>query len=209
MLPRTILGAWFLGFALTLAGCSDDADPPEEHGHDDVADVVYVGRTTDEALLYMLDRTPQDVESQRLVIDSPADGATLSKDAPETFSYHFAATGRAEPPRPPAGYVAPDWKRRVLTDFGNLFGPVRDAHAHGTPFSGLAYYLELEDADGNRVLRVFTDETSYTPESTTWAALAELAQPLTLTIFTAVFEDNDVPAGGGPYLGGSAAFRIE
>jgi hypothetical protein len=91
----------------------------------------------------------------------------------------------------------------------NLVGPIRVAHAHGTPFSGFGYFLTLDGADGTSVLRVFTDTTSYTPDAPAWAAFADAAQPLTLSVVTAIFEENEIPDGAGPYLGGSVDFSVE
>jgi hypothetical protein len=210
MRVRTYAGASIFGLTLLLAGCSgDDTDKNGDEGGADLEGVVYVGRTTDEALEYLLDRTPEDRESQRLVIDSPAADATLSKDEPPVISYHNAVTGQLERRPAPSHYVAPAWTLRARTDLSNLFGPVRAAHAHGTPFNGLAYFLEVDDADGNHGLRVFTDQPSYTPESVAWAALSGLSQPLRLTIVLAIFEENEVLANSGPYLGGSIEFRVE
>jgi hypothetical protein len=144
-----------------------------------------------------------------LIIDSPAAGATLSKDEPPAISYHYAISGQLERRPAPSRYEPPSWTLRARTDLTSLFGPLRAAHAHGTPFNGLGYYLEVNDADGNHGLRVFTDEGSYTPDSEAWSALASLSQPLRLTIVLAIFEENEVPAGNGPYLGGSIEFRVE
>jgi len=210
MLARTRVGASIFGLVVLLAGCSDEkSDEPAPEG-EDLADVIYVGRPTDEALVYMLDRTPEDKESQRLAIDAPAADATLSKDEPARIAYRFAVTGQLERrSNSPTEYVPPHWTKRALTDLAQLFGPERTAHAHGTPFNGLAFFLEIDDAGGNHAIRVFTDETSYQPESVAWSALSGLAQPLRLTITSAIFEENHVLANGGPYVGGSVEFRVE
>ena len=209
MRVRTYAGASILGLTALLAGCSDDTGKNGDEGGANLEGVVYVGRTTDEALAYLLDRMPKDVESQRLIIDSPAADTTLSKDEPPVISYYYAVSGQLQRRPAPSRYVAPSWALRARTDLSNLFGPLRAAHAHGTPFSGLGYFLEVNDADGNHGLRVFTDQARYTPASEAWSALAGLSQPLRLTIVQAIFEENEVPAGNGPYLGGSIEFRVE
>lgn len=196
--------------AVLLAGCSDDeqhAHPEDEH---ELSDVVFVGKATDEALEYLLDRPAKDSESERLTIDSPEAGATLSKDEAPTIAYHSAVSGRLEPrPLAPSPYVRPPWPRRAIDELVGLFGPLRSAHAHGAPFSGLGYYLELVDGDGKRLLRVFTDERSYTPELATWSQFADVAQPIELTIVSAAFEQNEIPSGGGPFLGARIDFTVE
>jgi hypothetical protein len=210
MLARTPVKASILGLGLLFLGCSEDSGDDHPEHPAELTDVVYVGRTTDEALASMLDRNVKDSEAQRLVIDSPVADAVLSKDEPALISYRSAISGSLSPREPtPGHYVAPHWTKRALTDLVNLVGPVRSAHAHGTPFSGLAYFLEVDDADGNHVLRVFTDQASYQPESVTWAALPDFSQPLTLTIVSAIFENNAVVTDGGPHLGGSVQFRVE
>jgi hypothetical protein len=208
MLARSLARASFFGLAVLISACSSDDEPANEPDDSSIEDVVYVAGT-DEAVEHLLDRTPKDVASQRLVIESPEDGATLSAGAPPTISYRYAADGKLLLDRQQGRYVRPSWTERALTDLRNLFGPERLAHAHGTPFTGVGYFLELEDADGNHVLRVFTDQTSYTPESATWLGLAAVSQPLTLTIVSAAFEENEIPASGGPFVGASIELRVE
>src|SRR5688500_17553695 len=110
MRVRTYAGASILGLTVLLAGCSgDDTDKNGDQGGADLEGVVYVGRTTDEALMYLLDRTPKDTESQRLIIDAPAAGATLSKDEPPVISYRYAVSGQLERRLAPRQYEPPSW----------------------------------------------------------------------------------------------------
>jgi len=200
-----------LWLALVLAplsaACSDDssdkANPPSESGADDV---VFAGGTTDEALEQLLDRTAKDVAAERLVIDSPEADAVLNASEPALLAFHGGSTSRGVRP---LHYTAPSWKDRAWTDLKQLFGPERAAHAHGTPYSDTAYFLVIDDAKGASGLRVFTGETSYEVDSATWSALAEVPQPLTLTIVSAFFEENDIPADGGPFVGADVQFSIE
>lgn len=210
MLARSSRVFGVAGLALAAFGCSDDdgADPAA-HGNGDLSDVVYAGLVTDEALEQLLDRTPKDIPAQRLVIDSPQNGETLSKDAPAALAFHSAVTGRLEQRPRPQHYTAPDFRARFVSDLVGLFGPIRAAHAHGTPYNGVAYFLEISDARGSDALRIFTDQTSHQPAGVEWAALADLPQPLTLTITSALFEENKIPSDGGPFLGGTAEFRVE
>jgi len=197
-------------FALTLAplsaACSSDSSDEPALPQDGVDDVVYVGGTTDEALVQMLDRTPKDVAAERLVIDSPEAGAVLTASEPATIAFHGGSSGRAAPPR---DYAPLGFRERAWTDLKQLFGPERAAHAHGTPYSGTGYFLVLDDARGNAVLRVFTSQTSYAIDSATWFALADVDQPLHLTITSAFFEENGIPADGGPFVGADVRFSIE
>ncbi len=208
--PSRMAALRSLWLALALAplsvACSDDSSDDPTPGGTGTDDVVYAGGTTDEALEQLLDRAPKDVAAERLVIDAPAADAVLSAGEPGSFAFHGGTAGRAAPP---SHYSPPSWKDRAWTDLKQLFGPERAAHAHGTPYNGTAYFLVVDDAQGASRLRVFTGETSYEVDSATWSALAEVPQPLTLTIVSAFFEENDIPADGGPFVGADVQFRIE
>ena len=204
---RSLWLALSLAPALLTVACSDGSgDEPHAPGNSGTDDVVYAGGTTDEALEQLLDRTPKEVAAERLVIDSPSADAVLSASEPALFAFHGGSSGRA---LPPANYSPPSWKDRAWTDLKQLFGPELSAHAHGTPYSGTAYLLVVDDAKGASRLRVFTGETSYEVDSATWSALGEVPQPLTLTIVSAFFEENDIPADGGPFVGANVQFSIE
>jgi hypothetical protein len=145
-----------------------------------------------------------------LVIDSPEAGATLSKDEPATIAYHPAVSGRLDRRRPSElHYAAPTWRQRVWSDILGLIGPIKAAQAHGTPFNGLGYFITITDADGGDALRIFTHEVSYATTAEEWAALAEVPQPLELSIISAIFEENEILSGDGPWLGGSLEFSVE
>jgi hypothetical protein len=203
---------WVVGVPLLLLACSnkDDAapEPSESDGPVDISDVVYVGGTTDEALLRMLDSKIKDDVTQYVSVEAPDLNEALAADTPATFEFHLASeakhlgTPRALPVQPPA------WQR-AAREVLKLLGPPRVAYAHGTPYNGTAYFLTISDADAKAQLRVFTNKASYTPDAAAWESLTNAAQPLTLEISSAFFDDNDVTADGGPFVGGSFDFRIE
>jgi hypothetical protein len=95
------------------------------------------------------------------------------------------------------------WLERAVQALG-----VTRAHAHGTPYNGVAYLLEFADGSGQKRLQVFTDVTSFTIPEAEWTALAENPNPITLTIFSATFEENDVVSGGGPFERAHVTFTI-
>ena len=191
------------------AACSDDTkQPTPDSGADELADVVYVGEATDEALERLLDVAAKDDPAQYVVIDAPDLSAPLAADTPPTFEYHLASQALHVPAPREAEPAAPAWQR-PLREVLKLLGPPRVAYAHGAPLNGTGYFLELDDARGNTVLRVFTDKNSYAPDAATWKSLAQAPQPLTLEITSAFFEDNDIPADGGPFVGGSFELSIE
>jgi hypothetical protein len=195
---------------MLLLGCSNESDDAtnEPAGPADISNVIYAGGTTDEALLRLLDAAPKDEPQQYVIVDAPDLSEPLSPDTAPTFELHLASEARHVPapralPAPP-----PVWQR-ALREVLQLLGPPRVAHAHGVPYNGTAYYLVISDADAKPQLQLFTGKTSYTPETDVWQKLAQAKQPLTLTIISGFFEDNDIPADGGPFVGGTFELRIE
>jgi hypothetical protein len=196
---------------LVLSSCSSDASDTHDHPSDqDISNVIYVGGVTDEALKRLLDATPKEDQAQALVVGSPDLSAPLPADQAATFEFHLASTAKRAPLVPILrGQSRPSTWQRSFHELVQFLTPVRTAHAHGAPFNGTAYYLVVSDADSKSILQVFTTETSFTPEAVDWQNLVQARQPLTLTITSAFFEANDVPTGGGPFVGGRFPFRIE
>lgn len=193
-----------------LPGCSSDGS--SSSAPDDplnVADVIYVGSPTDEALLHLLDAAPQDVPQKYVVLDSPDTSAPVPKDAPATLSFHPASQASRTLPgaRTPTNRDTA-W-RHAWRSVGKLLSPIGTAHAHGVPYNGTAYFLVVSDAASHRLLRVFTNQTSYTPDAKAWQRLAAAPQPLTLVISSAFFEENQIPDDGGPFVGGTFRFELE
>jgi hypothetical protein len=203
------------GADCTRSGSANDTGTADDTGNevDVTRDVQYVGGTTDEALLHLTDLTAQDSPSHRLALDSPT-SAELSSDAPSVFSFHVqGASGSLRPLQPTRRTEAknpllPHWASRSLQELWHLVGPVRVAHAHGTPYNGDAFLLSFSNAEGDVVARVFTAEGSYTPSAEQWAAFTEEKAPLTLTVVWASFEENQVVGSGGPFLGLEFEFEI-
>jgi hypothetical protein len=183
---------------LLTAGAACDAQQPHQAAPDDYSDVLYVGATTDEALSRLLDLAPRDDAARRVVVDTPAAGAALDCTGPAPISFHPAVTAALELRRRP---VARAGRPRLGAELAALLGPIRRAHAHGTPFNGTGYFLAVTDHAGQHRLRVFTDRTSYTPGGDVWSALCAAPRPLQLTITWAAFEANAIPDGGGPFVG--------
>jgi hypothetical protein len=198
---------------LLLSSCSSNGDAPtHQHQPDgqDISDVIYVGDVTDEALKRLLGAEAKDDPRQALTVDSPDLSAPLPADKAATFEFHLASAATVAPGlRPEPVRNHPSKWQRAAHDFLQLLTPVRIAHAHGAPYNGTAYYLVIRDADEKQRLQVFTSETSFTPEAVDWQNLVQAPQPLTLTITSAYFEVNNVPADGGPFIGARVQFRIE
>jgi len=192
------------GLLLLLTSCS--GSPSGSSAADDpldISDVTYVGLATDEALLRLLDGTVRDDARQHVIIDSPELAEPLPRDTAPTFTFHLAsvAVRSSRPPLAPRAW--PGSLRRALA----WLSPIGVAHAHGIPYSGNGYLLAFKDANGKRQLRVFTSQTSYTPDAAAWHKLTAAVAPLQLDITSAYFEENEIPDDGGPFVGGS--FRLE
>jgi hypothetical protein len=199
---------------LFLSACSSNSDAPTDHpdtgGEQDISDVIYVGGVTDEALEHLLNATPKHDPLRALIVDPPDLSAPLPQDKAATFTFKLAPEARRAPdPRLGPGRPPRSRWRHAAHEVLQFLSPERIAHAHGTPYNGTAYYLVITDAASKTKLQVFTPEMSYTPEAVDWQNLVQAAQPLTLTITSADFDDNSIPAGSGPFAGGTFPFTIE
>jgi len=195
--------------SVAIYACGDDH-------HEDVEvpatydDVIYAGETTDEALVALVSaldqKAPADVASQAPTLDTPAAGA-LPKTPIPTFTWHVGGM-TARPLAPVLFPVEAPRARGFLSPLAELVGPVRAAHAHGTPFTGTATWLVFSTDANPKLARVLTGETSYTPEQAVWDRLVAAKAPITLTLVGAVFADNRIVTDGGPFQGSKTTFTI-
>ncbi len=210
MRPTSLLAASF-AFALASGvlgvGCSDDdpAAPAASGGaggaaagaggtnganagaaaKPDISGVVYAEGATDEALESVVGVQPTVGDSKAPLVSLPAaNGEAISQLAPPTFAWSAAIALREVGPL-----------RRALA-----LASLRQAHAHGDPNTGLVYYLEFSDSNGAPLLRVFTTKTTYTPDATAWAKLVVAGGAISLRVTGARVENNDLVAGGGPFV---------
>ena len=85
----------------------------------------------------------------------------------------------------------------------------RSAHAHGTPTSGAAYLLVFSSSMNDKVLRIFTTNTTYTPATTELDKLKGVAtEPIHVQITNAQFDANRIAQDGGPYQGNAIVFHL-
>lgn len=204
-----------------LYACDHAEEPPPGY-----TDVLLQGSVTDEALIAYaaaLDQgAPVDAPTRAPALDSPADAAAIPKASAPTFAWHFGAMAKA----PRGGSFAPDLdenaafaplspapqaarpSRLLIKPLRELFGPVRSAYAHGTPFTGAATYLVFSTDSDAKLLRVLTSETSYAPDVAAWDKLAAAGKPITLSLSAAEFENNRIVQEGGPFAGSSITFTI-
>jgi hypothetical protein len=231
---RTLILLVPLTSALLYACGDTEEEQGTPAGYEDVA---YVGSVTDEALAAFASaleqKAPSDVASQKATLDSPAAGMAIPKSPVPTFTWHIGSTSsRAVPWQDRAGRFVtgqpetasstptptPRWpsldpaprtaERSFASPLRELFAPIRSAHAHGTPFTGTATFLVFSVDTDPKLVRVLTSETSYTPEQAAWDKLAAAGKSITLTLVTALFEQNRVLQDGGPFAGSASQFTV-
>ncbi len=154
-------------------------------GEPDISGVVYVAGATDEALESVVGVQATVDDAKAPVVSAPAtNGEALTQLNPPTFAWSAAVASREVSPL-----------RRALS-----WASLREAHAHGDPNTGLVYYLEFFDSKNAPLLRVFTTKTTYTPDATDWSKLVIAGGQISLRITGARVENNDLVAGGGPFV---------
>jgi len=186
------------------AGCGDDTSGTG--GAASTADVIFEAEATDEALEAMLAATDLDDPTQAASLVAPSAGATLDAATPAKFSWTVGASASLIPARG-RGRDGVDGAT-TWAEFAALFGPIRSAHAHGTPVNGRAYFLVVEDAEGEPVHRVFTLAFDHTPSASAWDKLAAAPQPLRASVRSAIFENDRIATDGGPWSGPASEFTV-
>lgn len=160
-----------------------------------LADVLFQVSGGDEALSALLAATPQLKAPQAPIVDNPQPGVTLPA-TPTTLTWHDGDVAQARPPRPgpqrPA-FDLPDW----------LVAP---ALAHGPSLNGRAYLLVIASDKDPKLVRVFTQASSWLPAANTWQKLQAAGGKLTLTVTSAVFEGNAVTQG--PFASQAVTFQV-
>jgi hypothetical protein len=176
-------------------------------GSDDLTDVIYEGGATDEALEALLAQTTEDDAAEGTRFLAPAEDAALDAATPASFEWAVGTTAQSapSPTRPPA---SPAREEGLLERAVGVLLGVKTAHAHGTPVNGRAYFLVLGTASSPKLVRVFTTNLSYTPAAAVWQRLVDAGEPITGSITNAIFEDNRVAQGGGPFAGTELDFTV-
>lgn len=216
MLRRTLLLIPLCTVAIYACDDHHDEEVTLPAGYDDV---LIVGSATDEALAAFAGAleqgTPTADPAHGAVIDAPVPDAMLPKATPATFSWHFGATTMKFNHNsnefkyfPSPALANKNNKSEWLYPLKELIGPMRNAQAHGTPFTGTASFLVFATPDNPALLRIITSETSFTPDNSAWTKLGGAGKAITLTINSAEFENNRIVQGGGPFAGGSVQFTI-
>jgi len=170
-----------------------------ETNNPDLADVVYEGKATDEALQRLLSTSATEDLTGPPEFSVPSNNAVIPESTWPTFTWKLRSTATGRNPA-----KRPDIRRTQRF----AWGAERTAHAHGTPVNGRAYYLLFANAAGEPVLRVFTTASSYAPSGDPWQKLVNAGGPITATLTTALYEDNNIVPNSGPNRGPSIAFTV-
>jgi hypothetical protein len=217
--------AIFLGTALVVVApaCGDDepagtggggtggdaqGDTSGSGAHGN-ADVIYEGGATDEALAELeAAGAPTTNAAETASFTAPLADAALPAATPAAFTWALPAQGSRLELLPQGREVPGPLERSATAALGLLLSGVREAHAHGDPVNGRAFFVVFSTAAEPELVRVFTTASTYTPDDAAWTALKGAAAPITATITSAVFESNRVAADGGPFTGGTVTFTI-
>ncbi len=141
--------------------------------------MVYQGSADSTALEALLAVAAQPSSELAPIIDSPTDGSLLPVDPPQRFAWHVP---------------------------GSMAALASEAGAEAR--SGVGYFLLFGDADTPQLFRVFTTETSYTPDAAAWATISSAGIWTMLTVEAATFADDQIAPGGGPFVGTSVLFCV-
>jgi hypothetical protein len=176
----------------------------------ELRDVIFQGGATDEgayALLHIASVTDPQLSAS---FTYPTDGAVISSSQAPTFTWQSTLASVGMPGGEPWRYTrleAPpvvDDRREPWLVFA-----IPEAHAHGIPMSGPGYFIHFTTASNPQVLRVFTENTSYTPDATAFAKLRAAGGTIQASILNAIFSENRIALGAGPYQGATITFSIQ
>lgn len=177
----------------------------------ELEDVLFEGEATDEALVALdaaLQQAPAAADPARApVLDMPT-ATMLPKASIPTFTWHAGTTVYQMPQTAPKLWQSPESNSVLRSGLAEFFGPVKAAHAHGTPLVGPATFLSFSTATNAKVVRVFTTLTSYTPAQAEWDKLVAANAEITLSLVGAEFDNNRVADSGGPFQGTKFVFTI-
>ncbi len=200
--------------AIYGGACSSDTHGTGGGGASDLAGVIYQGSATDEALGVLLAAGEVANPTSVAVFDMPLEGAQIPASPIPTFAWHVESVKAATAPvaRPRSRWAALDvFAISPNVSFGplmDLVGSPRSASAHGGELEGLAYYLLFSTAADDKLLRVFTTETTYTPDAAAWAKITGAKGTIQAWILTGTFIHGALAEGGGPFRGPWIGFAV-
>jgi len=133
-------------------------------------------------------------DAQAPTVVAPTEGQAVPSATPFVFRWDEPTAALPLLPRVHPRGRAFSWR----DDLARWSVLVPEAHAHCTPFSGRAYELQFRVA-GRLVLRRQQSSTSYTPGPDAWDRLRTAGGPVELTVVTALFNQNVIFPGNGPF----------
>lgn len=204
-LARTLVLSLLVSGALSVAACESE-ETPTSQTPTGFEDVQFFGDTNLAALQTVLSRKAKSGEPERAVIDYPVQGKSVPAAPAATITWHTGVIASLTPaePRSPgetAAPTGPTWEE--------LFGGLRSAHASEIPVSGVVHYLVIWTPNHPQAVRVFTDQTSYTPDEATWNKLVATREQMVIEIITAKLEGGEITPDGGPFMGLPTTFSID
>lgn len=201
-----LIAASAFSLPIFTSACSDDhAHGGEGGGSGD--EVLYEGSATDEAYEALVDATPVEDATQASYLSSPTAAMTVSAATPLTFSWQVGQGSAAPPSIDGARLGERASKSPNIVESLKWLVDMPVAHAHGDPVNGRAYLLEVRNGD-TVVHRVFTTNLEHTPSADAWQTITEGGGERSVSVLNAVFEDNRVAQGGGPFKGTAVTFTI-
>jgi len=191
---RTSLFVALAAFGAYMPACSSSSDKaPSEPSVTD--GVIYEGDASERTLIPFLN-TQADLWGW-------AGGAFITPEPvkPNAASTEASIASAAEP------YTF-SW-RSVPTDVFPQAGAAGALTIEaGGGFTGMAYLLVFSTPENAQLLRVYTTDTSYTPNTAAWKQLVAVRGPITLALTTATFENNELTVEGGPHAGQELSLTI-
>ncbi|MBS2012505.1 MAG: hypothetical protein JST00_06450 [Deltaproteobacteria bacterium] len=197
--PRTaLLFTLVLFFLVGPSSCNEE----DLGGDSRFRDVAFANGTTDEALGAMLAVDALRDPARGPDLTSPTRGAHVPVAPPLVFRWKPLAVASVSN-RPDFFFAISPRSRRAAA-----WSPFPLAHAHGLPFTGVAYLLVLQTPLVPEFRRVFTTETTYQPDDETWQALRNVRGNITVSVTAGAFDGDRLRAGASVFRSDVFAFNI-
>ena len=213
--------AFVMGAGSVCKGSGSTGGAGGDEGDPALVDVVFVGEASDEALGALLAATP--LTTPTTLVPSftfPTNNAMVPSSPAPVFTFARGAKGASLSPEP-ARFIDPldlhrEQRAPEKTAFARAAGSlvhallsgIPEAYAHGTPMSGPGYFLLFMTSKNDKLLRVFTAATDYTPDAAALGKLQGAGEAIHAVITTADFDQNRVAPDGGPYKGTEIVFTL-
>ena len=203
LLPLTLAAS----IALYFPACGSDGPAPSgetpatSSAKATASGVLLTGGTNEAALSLILDATAVSDAKKGANVSWPDTDETLPASKPFLFWWR-PATASIDGLPPPT-------KDRTPRRHPFAFGPERSAWAQASPLSGRVYLAVFSTAANPKLLRIFTTEMSYQPDTAAWKTLCDAQAPITLTVTTAVYDQGRLVPGKEPTSGDAVTFTIK